>query len=397
MALLNGIFNDTFNPAQLNTRSMREAILRIYPGGNAPIYAMSSQSGKATAKASTHGYFSKTLTFLRQTLTAGYLVGAGTVSMPATAGMHADMVLHNLRTRENLLIVSVDSATQVTVSRAFGRIVAAAGNIGDILLVVGTAHMENSNRPTARNITTVYVPNYTQIFRNAWGATDTARASMTEAGFGNVQESRKDCMLLHAVDIEGALIHGQAKMDTSGSQPRHSTQGILDSLLQYAPGNVAIPGATTNYDQLVAMIDPAFAYSTDMASTSERVAFCDDISLRVLNKIGRASGQYQIMSTTTTFGLRYSQFNTQLGTVNLIRHPGLNGMASTYGRMVVMDMPGLKLAYMSGRDGKVEEYGENGKPTNGVDGVGGSLTSELAVELVNPQGCVFIDGLQAGA
>jgi hypothetical protein len=66
--------------------------------------------------------------------------------------------------------------------------------------------------------------------------------------------------------------------------------------------------------------------------------------------------------------------------------------------LLIMDMPALKLAYLEGRDTKSEEYGTNGKITeNGVDAVGGSLTSELAVELTNPYSCGLITGLTAGA
>ena len=53
---------------------------------------------------------------------------------------------------------------------------------------------------------------------------------------------------------------------------------------------------------------------------------------------------------------------------------------------------------MTGRNAAVEQYGEGGKIVeNGTDGSGGSLTSEMAVELRNPYGCAIIEGLTAGA
>ena len=68
------------------------------------------------------------------------------------------------------------------------------------------------------------------------------------------------------------------------------------------------------------------------------------------------------------------------------------------GTLLVMDLPALKLAYMDGRDTIAEEYNINGKVIpNGTDGVGGSLTSEFAVELINPYSCVYVTGLKAGA
>ena len=395
MALSTGLFNASLNPAQLNTSSFAGQILRRFPNGSAPIFAISSQSGKSKAKASTHGYFSKTMSFVNVT-SAAALVGATTLVLSSTVGMTAGMVMFNPRTRENVRVASITNGTDAVVSRAFGRVAAAAVNAADVWIQIGTAYEEGSNRPTARRLTTTYVLNYTQIFRNAWALTDTARASLTEAGFGNIAEDKKDCSMFHAVDIESAIIWGQPKMDTSGATPVHATQGVIDAMEQYCPQNTNVAAATTSYDQLVAMLEPAFAYSTDMSNAKERTAFCDNTAMKVLNQIAKASGQVQIQNGQTTFGLRFTQFTFYNGTVNLLTHPLLNGLSRT-GMMLTMDMPALKLAYLDGRDTKTEEYNTGGKIVeNGVDAVGGSLTTECAVELINPYACALIEGLTAG-
>lgn len=398
MALLNGIFNTALNPAELNTRSFAGTILRLFPNGSAPLFAMSSQAGKSTAKSSTHGYFSKTMTFITTTSTAGDTNVATLLTVDSTAGMQPDMVLHNLRTRENMKITQVNSATTITVIRAFGRVAAAALNAADKLIHIGTAFIEGSPRPNARQLATVYVSNFTQIFRNAWGLTDTARASMSEMGYSNVAESRKDCSLFHSVDIESAMLFGQAKMDTTGSQPVHSTQGIIDAIYQYAPNNVNPAAATTNYSDLVGLVEEAFTYSTDMSNPKERLGFADALAMKVLTDIGRKSGQIQIMQDETSFGLQFTSFKFYKGTINLIEHPLFNGLDPTAGRLLIVDMPALKLAYMDGRDTKAEEYDGSGKQSSGggIDGVGGSLTTELAVELINPYSCSYTTGLTSG-
>lgn len=398
MPLPTGIFStNNGNPAELNTRSFAGQILRRFPNGSAPMFALSSQSGKSKAKSSTHGYFSKTMTFVR--VTSGAKLVGDTVlnTISSTAGMVPGMVLFNPRTKENIRILTVTDGTTITVSRSFGRVAAAAINAADVFFLVGTAFEEGSNRPTARRLTTVYVPNYTQIFRNAWAITDTARASMAEMGYSNIAEDRKDCSMYHSVDIEGAIIWGQPKMDTAGTTPIHATQGVIDAMEQYSPGNTNVAAPTTNYTQLVALLEPAFLYSTDMSNAKERVAFCDNTAMKVFNDIGRLNGQVQINNAQTSFGLRFTQFNFYNGTVNLITHPLLNGL-SISGTALVMDMPALKLAYLEGRDTKPEDYGVGGKSAdNGMDAVGGSLTTELAVELINPYACALIEGLTAGA
>lgn len=396
MALATGLFNaNTGNPAELNARSFAASILRLFPNGSAPIFAFTSQSGRSKAKSSTHGYFNRSMTF--QTLTAGaQLVGDTTYTVASTAGMVPGMVFYNVRTKENIRVLTVPSATTFTVTRAFGRIAAAAVNAGDKLIQAGTAFEEGSNRPVARRLATVYVPNYTQIFRNAWALTDTARASYAEMGISNIAENRKDCMLFHSVDIESAIIWGQPKMDTTGSTPVHATQGILDGIAQYAPANVNAAGATTNYAQLVTLVEPAFQYNSDLGNPRMRVLFGDSLAMKVITDVGRKSGQVQIMQNEDSFGVKYTSFNMYKGTLNLVEHPLLNGVGAT-GMAIIMDMSAIKLAYMDGRDTKPEEYGIGGKSAdNGQDAQGGSLTTELAVELVNPYACAVITDLTAG-
>ena len=399
MALLSGVFNTSLNPAELNMRSFAGTLLRLFPNGSAPLFALSSQLGKSRAKASTHGYFSKTMSFIKTTSTAGDTDAATLLTIGSNVGMTVGMVLHNPRTRENMLIVSPipSGTTTVNVSRAFGRVAAAALNAADVLMQVGTAFAENSMRPAARQLATVYIPNFTQIFRNAWGLSDTAKASLAEQGYSNIAESRKDCSTFHSVDIESAIIWGQPKMDTTGSQPIHATQGVIDAIEQYAPGNTNAAASTTTFAQLVALLEPAFQYSTDMSNAKTRVLFGDSQAVKVLNDIGRLSGQVYITQNETSFGMNFTKFKFYKGEINIIEHPLMNGLGLAGGALV-MDMPALKLAYMDGRDTKPEEYGGDGRSVElGTDGVGGSLTTELAVELVNPYSCAYITNLTAAA
>ena len=198
--------------------------------------------------------------------------------------------------------------------------------------------------------------------------------------------------------MESAILWGQAKMDTSGSQPVHSTQGVIDAIYEYASGNVNPAASTTTYTQLVALVEEFFNYSTDIGNNNERVGFCDRLAMKVLTDVGRKSGQIQIMQEQTGFGMKYTSFRFYQGTINLIQHPLMNGLNPTAGNMLVMDLAALKLAYMEGRDAVPEEYGVGMKQVElGTDGIGGSLTSEFAVELINPYACGYVTGLTAGA
>lgn len=399
MGLATGMFNaQTGNPAELNQRSFASQMLRRYPNGSAPIFALTSQSGRSKAKSSTHGYFSKTLNFLTIVLAAPVTNVATSMVVPTTAGITVGMTFYNRTTREIVRVTAITNGTTLAISRAFGRTAGTAMVATDVLVNIGNAFEEGSVRPEVRRLTTQYVPNYTQIFRNAWALTDTARASYSEMGISNIAENKGDCSLFHSIDIEAAMIWGQPKMDTTGPTPVHATQGILDAIEQYCPENSNTAAATTTFDQLVALLEPAFKYSTNLGNAKERVAFGDAQSMKVLNSIGRKSGQIQMTTSETRFGMKYTSFQFYKGTIDMIEHPLMNELAAP-GTLLVMDMSALKLAYMDGRDTMPEGYdiGKDKVDTNGVDAVGGSLTTELAVELINPYSCCVVEGLIAGA
>lgn len=395
MAITTGVFNTTLNPPEANARSFAAQMIRRFPNGSAPLFGLASMIGKSRAKSASHGYFSKTMSFIAVAVTAAAAAADAAIMLPS-AGMTPNMVLHNPRTRENILVQSITSGGEIQARRGFGRKPAAAILAGDRLIQIGTAFAENSNRPQARRMATVYVPNFTQIFRDAWALSDTARASYTESGlYDHVTEDKADCAKMHSLSAETSIIWGQAIMDTSGPQPIHATQGIVDAIEQYAPGNANVAGATTNYQQLVALVEPAFEYSADVGNPTERLVFCDNTAMATVHEIGRQYGQINLVQTETNFGMKFMSFTTHRGTLHLKTHPVLNGLEQE-GVAIVLDPLALKLAYLDGRDTKREEYGTNGKIVeNGTDGVGGSLTTEFAVELVNPNACAFIENLVA--
>lgn len=387
------------NPAELNVRSFAGTMLRLFPNGGFPLWGLLSQQPRSVAKASSHGYFSKTLQFGSVKINSASHDSSSTqLTVDSTTGIVANMVLYNPSTRENMRVTTVDSSTLITVTRAFGRVTAGAVANDQVLIVIGSAFAQGSSRPEARGITTIHIPNYTQIFRNAWAVTDTARASLTEAGYGNVQENRKDCSILHSVEAESAIFFGQPKMDTTGTQPLHATQGIYDATDQYAPANTNTAGSTTTFDQLVSLVEPAFKYSTDLGNAKERIVFCGATAMKVYHAIGKAYGEVTINQDETSFGMQFTRFKIYKGTLNLIEHPLFNAWDELAKLSVIVELSALKLAFMNGRDTKAEEYGGEGKNNaNGVDAVGGSLTSEFAVELINPHACAIIEGLTAAA
>ncbi len=400
----NGFFYDSFNPTELNKKSFSNTILRLFPNGSAPLYALTGETGKKKAAATTHGYFTKHMAYPELVVNgASFNASTTTLTVDSSAGVAAGMTFQIPATREIFRIASVTNATTVVIERSFGRVVAGALADNAVCKLVGNAQVEASTRPVARSIATVYVPNYTVIVRNAWAISDTARASAAEAGFSNIAENKLDCVELHSTEIEGQMLYGQAvapATDTVTGKPIHATQGFVDAVYEHAAANVKTAASTTTYAQLIDLIAPAFAYSNSKSGggVKERAVFCDATAMKVIHEVGRLSGEVTMSTEQTTFGMVYTTFKFYRGILRLIEHPLLNELAPAAGVAMTIDLPSLGVAYMEGRDVKKEQYdGSADSSASGIDAQGGSLTSEFACEFMSPNTCGIVNGLTAGA
>lgn len=407
-----GIFDTstTFLPADFAKKSFAAAITKLMPNGQAPLFGITSMLKTETALQVQHGFWTKTMLFPEFTMSATALVGDTTLSVGSTATVLPGMVMRNERTQEQILINTVPSGTSVTVARGAGTVAAAAVNNGDKWYQVGTAFEEASVRPNAMNINPVQINNLTQIFRNSWAVSGSADQVATVAGDTNLAESKQECAAFHAVDIEKALLFSQKSQGTRNGKPFRTMDGIQQIVgnIAYYPSyystpNVFTAGSTTTYDQLEAMIDPCYNQVTDPMSTNERVAFVGNTAYKAINKIGRlgggSTGNYQLMEGQTSFGLQFSTFKIARGTIRMINHPLLNSNADWSKMAIILDLSTFNVAYLGNRKTQHKGYNQSGDiaSDNGIDAIGGTLTTEMTVTIKNPPANAIIRNLTAGA
>jgi hypothetical protein len=226
------------------------------------------------------------------------------------------------------------------------------------------------------------------------------------AGESNDAESRQDCAAFHAADIEKGIFFGQKSSGIRNGQPFRTMDGLISIVgnLSYYPSyysaaNINTAGGTTTYTQLETFLDPVFNQATDPKVANERVLFVGGAAKRVLNNIGRINGTYFIADGQNSYGLQFSTFKTTRGTFRMIEHPLFNSNAS-WGKMAVaVDLSSFTLAYLGNRKTMTREFGaEGGDVTdNGMDAVGGTLTTELTTVIKNPPANAVIFNLTAAA
>lgn len=382
------------------SKSYASFITRLMPNGSAPLFGLTSYLDEGTALQFEHGYFTKTMIFPSCWINNGAGYAAGilvlVVDTPGTVGMLPGMLLRVQRTGEIVAINSVDSAVQITVTRGVGTIAAAAMVDNDPIYSVGNAYEEASVRPASQYILPARVTNYTQIFRNAWSLTRTAAATKMIVGDTNVAENRQDCAMFHAVDVEKALWFGQKFLGTRNGQPFHLMDGLINIITSLAPANITTAGGTTNYTQLEAALDPGFNVATDPKVANERILFVGGAAFKVINNIGRLNGTYMMVDGQTSYGLQFKTVKITRGTFRVIEHPLFNSNVDWAKMAVSVDLTSFRLMYL--RRTVSEEYNIAGAPVdNGIDAVGGALTTELTTEIRNPAANAIIYGLTAAA
>lgn len=378
-------------------KSFSGMIARFMPMGDSPLFAMTSMLRTETALQFQHGYFSKTMIFPAVTLSAAAALGDTVLSVTSTANIIPGMLLRpDGAATEVMMVLGVIGTTQISVQRGVGTIAPAAINSATLIIQVGNANEEASTRPLAVSISTVLQTNLTQIFRNTWAVSGTAAETKMIAGDGNVSESRIDCAGLHAADIEKGLIWGQKFLGMRNNQLFHTMDGIISIVGAQAAANVVTLGATTNWTQLETAIDPSFNIRMDQQMGNERILFVGGVARRILNNIFRLNSTYFVQNGVTSYGLQFDTFRLTRGTVRIVEHPLLNafGAAASYAKMGIMiDLAAFNVAYLGNRKTKaLDIMGEDG-----IDAIGGTLTTELTCLIKNPQAFIILYNFTAAA
>jgi hypothetical protein len=400
-----GIFNTAILTQDLAQKSFAGMITRLMPNGQAPLFGLTSMLSSETAVQIEHGFFTKTMLFPQLVVSAaGQAIGDTTFTVTNTNNVLPGMIMRVDSTGEHVIINSVVSGTQVQVTRAVGSTaVAIAASIS--LWQVGNAYEEASVRPQSLIINPVRITNLTQIFRNTWAISDTVRTTMMIAGETNVAESRQDCAAFHAADIEKGLFFGKKSQGTRNGQPFRTLDGLINitETLSYYPSyyaavNSNTAGSTTNYTQLEGFLDPVFNQATDPKVSNERVLFVGGTAKRVINNIGRLNGTYYIVDGQTSYGLQFSTFKTARGTFRMIEHPMFNSNTSWSKMAVAVDLSTFRVAYLGDRKTQNKEFNADMDANdNGIDAVGGTLTTELTTVVKNPPANSVVYNLTAAA
>ena len=398
-----GIFNTSnFAPRQVAS-SFSSKIYELMPNGTAPMLAFSSQVDKEVIKDVNHSWFFQEYVQPQATTTTALPATApsavSTFKVQDPGFLLEGMVLIAPGTLEQMLIVGI-VGNDVAVRRGVGTTAPAALPAGVTLQSIGTAYEESSLRPLPQARSFTEASNITQIFRNTWAVSGTAKSILTQVGDGASATSKRDAMMFHMRDIEMSLLWGEKYKGTLKGQPLRKMNGIYSQIQEFAPQNIVQAPRVTTYDALEAMLDPMFNVVTDQMNMNDRLIFTDAVGANALSKLGRLYNNF-ITATPgqTKFGHRYTEFQVGRGNFKVMEHPLFNTMNFARGTMFVVDLSSISVGYLPGRETDYKDFNPNANSSsgiaqdNGIDAEGGAYLTEMTVVMRAPMANGIITGL----
>jgi hypothetical protein len=366
-----GVFASNQNIVGTRKGDFASALLQTTPDGSAPFLALSSGMPSRDAMDTIVTWFEENHLTGQINITNNAGTGTSMVVDDATQVVTGQVYLVHL-TGEYIYVESVSGST-LTVTRGLGPVAATAVDGSGTprpMQRVGTAYEEGSSKPTAFANLGFPRMNYMQIFRNAWDVTGTARALEFYTG-DIVAKNKADAALFHAEDIERSAIWGVKAIGQQNGKPFRMMDGVRAQLTS----NLATQVTNTKWADLRNFFQNVFSVNIK-GQPNERIAFCGNSVLAVLDQIALLDGTVNLSPGQTEFGMKITRLRTPFGDINLLRHPLMVENPVWTEDMVVLHPAAVEFRYL--RRTAEDNYDKSGSRA-GADADFGVVTTEVSV------------------
>ena len=314
-------------------KNWREAILLLFPNGEAPLTALLSYLKNEGTNDPQFHWWQKALPTQRFQVNGTIALGATTLVVDSGAKDTVQGTLLLVEATGEILKVASTPASDISleIDRSWGSIAAAQITDDYMITVIGNVNEEGAEPPTARAYSPTKKTNYTQIYRTSLYLTRTARrTTLRWDNQGPFREARREALSLHSIEMEKSSIYGEA-VETTGPRglPMRSTAGILGFLVTNCPAATASGGGgpvgtnsawaingTLAEDVLDARLEELFRYGSN-----ERLVLAGSTWIGALNTLGKRNGTIQMSPASKTYGMKIVEYITPFGTLMIKNHP----------------------------------------------------------------------------
>lgn len=356
------------------------AVLMTNPTGTAPFLAMTAGMGKEATSDTVFTWFEDSHNPGRTDVVSG---GTGTTVVVADGSAYTpNTILLVEETGEHIFVQST-AGNSLTVIRGLASTAVVSLTSSMHVQKIGNAFEEASGMPTA--VTQQGAPrmNYTQIFRNGWAISGTAKAVKFLTG-SKLAYNKQMCAMYHAEDMERTFLWGRKAITTLNNKQFRMTDGVLaqieqngGTILSAASGSPAVAGDMSRFD-LEEFIREIFTYNVK-GMPNERIAFGGDMVLLAMNRMTWLDGSYEIKQGETKLGINVNTIVTPFGSLKLMTHPLMNENPVWAREMYVLHPGGIKKRVL--RETNQEGYDKNGLRIQGKDADEGVITTECGIQV----------------
>jgi hypothetical protein len=364
------------------------ALLTEVPTGSAPLFALSSGMPSRAATDIVINWFEEVHLSGRTTVNGAVASTTQTTFVVFDASSYPPGVIILDEATAEMFYVTGVAGNTLTVVRGFAGTTAVNIGNNDGIQRIGTAQEEGSAAPVA--IVNLGSPlfNYTQIFRNVWNLTGTAQAVEFYTG-SQAAKTQRDAALFHGEDIERSFMFGKRSVGIKNGQPFRTANGV-DAMIT---SNITPAGGTTSWTQLDAFLQTIFSRNIK-GKPNERIAFCGNTALSVINQIARLNSTTYIEPGQTEFGINVGKWMTPFGMISLMTHPLMVENPLWTKDLKIYHPGAIETRWL--RRTHEDRYDQDGTRA-GVDADYGVFTSELSFEYHVQKTGGRLTGLTAGA
>lgn len=377
-----GIFQSHQAIAGERQDDLSARVLMTGYAGMAPLLALSAGMPTDPTDQISFGWLEDTHLSGNQTVVTGGNSAAVSIVVDDAGIWTLNTILMNQNTGEHMLVTSI-AADGITVGllRGLSGTTAATISTGHKLQSIGTAFAEGSGKPQAVTQQGEERTNYTQIFKNGWAITGTAKKIRYLTG-SKMAHNKTMCFAYHAEDMERAFLWGRKGSRIVSGARLSTSNGILAQIEGYGGLVESATDGVTAGNYSMKLLQSFFRKIFDFNAKgmpNERIAFCGSQVLELIQHMVTLDTTYNIAHSESAYGIKVMTINGINGTIKFVTHPMMVENPIWQSELYILH-PGL-IKKRRFRDTWTEEFSPEKQNNNGIDATEGYIADDLGFEL----------------
>jgi hypothetical protein len=249
--------------------------------------------------------------------------------------------------------VSATGLVLTVLRNAEWSVLTASESTDDTMAVIGNSNSEGSGSPESQSFDPTGYYNYTQIVKEAFDLTGTAmKTSVKYDPSGPWPEKMREALNLYSIQMEKAVIFGKRRQYTNATTGR--IERTMGGIVSYIPAaNLITTGTTLTYALLNTHMEAVFR--TCLNNSQEKLMLCGSGFMSILNQVFKANATINLVPKAETFGLKMWEYVSPHGTLYIKTHPLFSQISEWRNNALIVDLPGLRYRYLTGRDTKRQQ------------------------------------------